>query len=175
MYGDHYGISNNHNKAMKEVIGKEITPFESAGLQRTPLFIRVPGVEGGVNHEFAGQIDLLPTLLHLLGIDTKEYVHFGTDLLSKQHDDIVPFRNGDFVSPTITSAEGKFYDSTTGQLLAEDRLEEVKRLQEIAEQKLAFSDKVVNGDLLRFYTPENFTPVERSQYNYNPSKEKNGE
>ncbi|WP_139293263.1 sulfatase-like hydrolase/transferase, partial [Mycobacterium tuberculosis] len=78
MYGDHYGISNNHNKAMEEVIGKEVTPFESAGLQRTPLFIRVPGMEGGVNHEYAGQIDLLPTLLHLLGMDTKEYVHMGT-------------------------------------------------------------------------------------------------
>ncbi|MBT2690982.1 LTA synthase family protein [Bacillus sp. ISL-47] len=172
MYGDHYGISNNHNKAMKEVIGKEITPFESAGLQRTPLFIRVPGMDGGVNHEFAGQIDLLPTLLHLLGIDTKEYVHFGTDLLSEQHDDLVPFRNGDFVSPTITSADGKYYDSTTGQLLEEERLEEAKKLQEITEQKLALSDKVVNGDLLRFYTPENFTPVDRSQYNYNQSKEK---
>ena len=24
-YGDHYGISDNHNKAMEQVIGKEIT------------------------------------------------------------------------------------------------------------------------------------------------------
>lgn len=175
MYGDHYGISNNHNKAMKEVIGKEITPFESAGLQRTPLFIRVPGMEGRVNHEYAGQIDLLPTLLHLLGINTKEYVHFGTDILSEQHDDLVPFRNGDFVSPTITSAEGKYYDSSTGQLLAEDKLKEAKRLQEVAEQKLANSDKVVNGDLLRFYTPKDFIKVDRSQYNYNPSLGENEE
>lgn len=166
MYGDHYGISNNHNKAMKEVIGKEVTPFESAGLQRTPLFIRVPGMEGGVNHEFAGQIDLLPTLLHLLGIETTEYVHFGTDILSEQHDDLVPFRNGEFVSPIFTSVEGKFYDSKTGMLLEEDRLKEVKRYQEKAEQKLAYSDMVVNGDLLRFYTPNSFIPIDRSQYNY---------
>ena len=103
MYGDHYGISENHNKAMEQVLGKEITPFESTGLQRVPLFIRVPGMEGGVNHEYGGQIDILPTLLHLLGTDTKDYVQFGTDLLSEQHDDLVPFRNGDFVSPTITS------------------------------------------------------------------------
>ncbi len=34
------------------------------------------------------------------------------------------------------------------------------------EQKLALSDKVVNGDLLRFYTPEDFTPVDRSKYDY---------
>ncbi|MGG1215375.1 LTA synthase family protein [Micromonospora provocatoris] len=171
MYGDHYGISNNHNRAMKEVIGKEVTPFESAGLQRTPLFIRVPGMEGGVNHEFAGQIDLLPTLLHLLGIDTNEYVHFGTDMLSEQHEDLVPFRNGDFVSPIYTSVDGKFYDSKTGMLLDENRLKEAKEYQEIAEQKLAYSDKVVNGDLLRFYTPKNFILVDRSQYNYSAPKD----
>ncbi|GLB60976.1 LTA synthase family protein [Cytobacillus sp. NCCP-133] len=173
MYGDHYGISNNHNEAMAEVIGKEVTPYESAGLQRTPLFIRIPGMEGGENHEYAGQIDLLPTLLHLLGINTKEFVHFGTDLLSEQHDELVPFRNGDFVSPEITSADGKFYDSATGQLLAEERLKEAEELQVIAEQKLSFSDKVVNGDLLRFHKPENFKPVDRSQYNYkSPEKDK---
>jgi lipoteichoic acid synthase len=167
MYGDHYGISENHNKAMEQVLGKEINAFENAGLQRVPLFIRVPGMEGGVNHEFGGQVDLLPTLLHLLGIDSKNYVQFGTDLLSENHDDLVPFRNGDFVSSTITSIDGKFYDSKTGELVAEDRLEEANRLQESAEQKLAYSDRIVNGDLLRFYTPENFTPVDRTKYNYN--------
>ncbi|WP_282140473.1 LTA synthase family protein [Cytobacillus oceanisediminis] len=166
MYGDHYGISKNHNKAMEQVLGKEISAFDSAGLQRVPLFIRVPGMEGGVNHEFGGQIDLMPTLMHLLGIDTKQYLQFGTDLLSEQHDDLVPFRNGDFMSPTISSVDGKFYDSTTGELLDESRFEEAKKLQESAEQKLALSDKVVNGDLLRFYTPENFEPVDRSKYDY---------
>lgn len=166
MYGDHYGISKNHNKAMEQVLGKEISAFDSAGLQRVPLFIRVPGMEGGVNHEFGGQIDLMPTLMHLLGIDTKQYLQFGTDLLSENHDDLVPFRNGDFMSPTISSVDGKFYDSTTGELLDESRFEEAKKLQESAEQKLALSDKVVNGDLLRFYTPENFEPVDRSKYDY---------
>ncbi|MEE3953612.1 LTA synthase family protein [Peribacillus frigoritolerans] len=167
MYGDHYGISENHNKAMEKVIGKEITPLENAGLQQVPLFIRVPGAEGGINHEYGGQIDLLPTLLHLLGVDTKDYVQFGTDLLSDDHDPIVPFRNADFVSPTITSVDGKFYDSNTGMLLEEDQLDKGKEYQEIVEHKLELSDRVVNGDLLRFHTPKNFTPIDRSQYNYN--------
>ncbi|MGD6801940.1 LTA synthase family protein [Rossellomorea vietnamensis] len=166
MYGDHYGISKNHNAAMREVIGKEVTPFESAGLQRTPLFIRVPGMEGEVNHEFAGQIDLLPTLLHLLGIESDEYLHFGTDIFSDEHDDIIPFRNGDFVSKEISSAEGKFYDTSTGELLPSDQREKAVEMQKIAEQKLSLSDKVVNGDLLRFYTPEGFKEVDRTQYDY---------
>ncbi len=169
MYGDHYGISENHNKAMSQILGKEITPFENAGLQRVPLFIRVPGMQGGVNHEYGGQVDLLPTLLHLLGIDTKDYVQFGTDLLSEQHNSFVAFRNGDYVSPTISSIDGKYYDSTTGLKLEADKIPEAKKYKQLVQQKLTFSDKVVNGDLLRFYTPNNFTPVDRTKYDYNPS------
>lgn len=168
MYGDHYGNSENRNQAMEQVIGKEINDFENAGLQRVPLFIRVPGIEGGVKQEYGGQVDILPTLLHLLGTDTKNYVQFGTDLLSEEHDELVPFRNGDFVSPTITAVDGKFYDSKTGMKLEmESKLEMAKNYQKIVEEKLQFSDRVVNGDLLRFYTPEKFVPVDRSQYNYN--------
>lgn len=166
MYGDHYGISENHNDAMAQILGKEITPFENAGLQRVPLFIRVPGVQGGVNHTYGGQTDLLPTLLHLLGTDTKDYIQFGSDLLSEQHNDLVPFRNGDYVSSTITSINDKFYDSKTGMELAKAKTEEANKLKESVEHKLALSDEVVNGDLLRFYTPENFVPVDRTKYNY---------
>ncbi|NRD79208.1 LTA synthase family protein [Bacillus sp. BRMEA1] len=166
LYGDHYGISSDNDSSMSQIIGKEVTPFESAGLQRVPLFIHVPGMKGGINHEYAGQIDVLPTLLHLLGIDSKNYIQFGTDLLSKQHDDLVPFRNGDFVSSTITSAGGKFYDSTTGLEIGSDQLAEAKKDQDIVDQKLSLSDKIVNGDLLRFYTPKGFIPVDRSKYNY---------
>lgn len=171
MYGDHYGNSENRNQAMEKVLGKEITDFENAGLQRVPLFIRVPGIEGGVKQEYGGQIDILPTLLHLQGINTKNYVQFGTDLLSEDHDGLVPFRNGDFVSPTITSVDGKFYDSQTGAELNKDKIEEANEYRKIVDYKLGLSDRVVNGDLLRFYTPEKFVPVDRSQYNYNKSDE----
>jgi lipoteichoic acid synthase len=106
-------------------------------------------------------------LLHLLGIDTKDYVQFGTDLLSEQHNDVIPFRNGEFVSSTITYTNGIYYDSITGLKLDEDIIAEAKKYGEISERKLALSDKVVNGDLLRFYTPKTFTPVDRLRFDYN--------
>lgn len=170
LYGDHYGISDNHNKAMEQVIGKEITPYESANLQRVPLFIHVPGIQGGTNHSYGGQTDLLPTLLHLLGIDSQQFVQFGSDLLSEEHDEIVPFRNGDFVSPTIYSINEKYYDNKTGLPLDESQLEEAKKIKNEVDHKLALSDRVVNGDLLRFYTPTGYTPVDPSQYNYSPDE-----
>ncbi len=173
LYGDHYGISDNHNAAMEQVIGKEITPYESTNLQRVPLFIHVPGMQGGTNHTYGGQIDLLPTVLHLLGIDTQKFVQFGSDLLSEEHDEIVPFRNGDFVSPTIYSINEKFYDNKTGLLLDDSQLESAKTIKKEVDHKLQLSDKVVNGDLLRFYTPTGYTPVDPYQYNY--SKDENVE
>ncbi|STO36762.1 Lipoteichoic acid synthase 1 [[Flavobacterium] thermophilum] len=172
LYGDHYGISENHNKAMSQILGKEITPYEHAQLQRVPLFIHVPGIKGGVIHEFGGQIDLLPTLLHLLGIDTKNYVHFGTDLLSPDHQEIIPFRNGDFVTPTVTAVNGKYYDTKTGEPLEETP--EIQRLEQIIRTKLDLSDKVVYGDLLRFYTPKGFKPIDPSKYDYNKRENEEG-
>ena len=38
---------------------------------------------------------------------------------------------------------------------------------EYASTMLAMSDKIIYGDLLRFYTPEGFKPVDPSKYNYN--------
>ena len=49
MYGDHYGISDNHNAAMSKVMGKEINSFENAQLQRVPFIVRVPGVKVAYN------------------------------------------------------------------------------------------------------------------------------
>ena len=77
-------------------------------------------------------------------------------------------RNGNFVSPTIYSINDKFYDNETGLLLEdESQLELAQTMKNEVDYKLALSDKVVNGDLLRFYTPINYTPVDPSQYNYN--------
>lgn len=170
LYGDHYGISDNHNEAMSQIIGKEITPFEHTQLQRVPLFIRVPGVKGGVMHQYGGDIDVLPTVLHLLGIDTKNYIQFGTDLLSPEHQQVVPFRNGDFVTPTVTAVDGKYYNTQTGEPVEKNA--EIERDEQIARTKLSLSDKVVYEDLLRFYTPKGFKPVDRSKYDYNNYEEK---
>ena len=71
MYGDHYGISENHNKAMAQIIGKEITPFENANLQRVPLIIHVPGMEGGVNHTYGGQMTFFQPCCIYLGLTLK--------------------------------------------------------------------------------------------------------
>lgn len=163
LYGDHYGISENHNEAMANVIGKEITPFVNAQLQRVPVFIHVPGVKGGVVSTYGGQVDIMPTVLHLLGIDTKDFLQLGSDLLSPQHNQVVPFRNGDFVSPEVTKVGDKVYSNLTGEEVGS---EEYTYLSDQANMKMKISDDIVYKDLLRFYKPEGFQPINPKDYQY---------
>ncbi|RLQ93075.1 LTA synthase family protein [Falsibacillus albus] len=170
LYGDHYGISENHNAAMSKVMGKDITPYENAQLQRVPLFIHVPGVKGGQIHKYGGEVDVRPTLMHLLGVDTKDYMSLGSDLLSDQHRDLVPFRNGDFASSKYTQVNGACYSNPDGEKVDS---KECKPLDDQAKKELETSDSIVYGDLLRFYTPPNFKPVKRSDYDYTNHNPKN--
>jgi len=166
IYGDHYGISENHKRALSELFDEEITPFKYAQLQRVPFIIKVPGMEGmGTVDEYAGRIDAMPTLLHLLGIDAQNYIQFGTDLFSKGHDNVVAFRNGDFFTEDYAMVKGIFYDNETGEEL--EPTEELEELKTKVEHELSLSDKVLQGDLLRFYTPtENWEPVNPKDYFY---------
>ncbi len=165
LYGDHYGISENHNEAMKKVLGvDQITPTLNAQLQEVPLFIHVPGVQGGVQHQYGGEVDVRPTLLHLLGIDTKDYMEFGSDLLSQQHRNWALFRNGDFVSPDVTQVNEKCYSTSTG-LLNNDN-SGCTDIYNKVKVELKMSDEVVSKDLLRFYKPNGYTPIDPNNYEY---------
>ncbi|RKQ32698.1 LTA synthase family protein [Oceanobacillus halophilus] len=171
IYGDHYGISENHNRAMKEITGEEITPLKNSELQRVPFIIRVPGLDGqGINHEFSSLIDVMPTLLHLVGIDAQDYILFGTDMFSENHKGYVPFRNGDFVTEEYSYINGIYYDNQSKEEITEPT-EEMSHMKETVHHELELSDRVLNGDLLRFYTPnEEWEPVNRDDYSYPEKK-----
>lgn len=166
MYGDHYGVSDNHNRAMGELLEEEITPLKNAELQRVPFMIKIPGVEGqGINHEYTGQIDVVPTLLHILGIEAKDYIQFGTDMFSEDHNDTIAFRNGDFMTPAVSMIKGLYYDNETKEEI--EPTDELIEIRERVQQELELSDKVLHGDLLRFYTPtDDWVPVEPNDYFY---------
>ena len=161
MYGDHYGISENHNEAMAQYLGKEVTPIVSAQLQRVPLIVHIPGVtdqgRGEVISKVGGQIDLKPTLLHLLGVDTKKHIQFGEDLFSPDHRDFVVFRDGRFVTEEYVYAENTCYSKET-ELQVDDAL--CEPFKESARQELEYSDKIIYGDLLRFYENTDFRSKE---------------
>lgn len=151
LYGDHYGISENHNEAMSQYLGKEITPYENAQLQRVPMFVHIPGVTDKNPKEFdtvGGQIDLKPTIKHLLGMETKNDIQFGADLFSEDRNDFVVFRDGSFVTDNVVYTKNACYDKETEQETDQSACEPY---MEKAKKELQYSDEIVYGDLLRFY------------------------
>lgn len=151
LYGDHYGISENHNEAMSQYLGKEVTPFVSTQLQKVPFMIHIPGVKGQVIDKVGGQVDVRPTLLHLLGIDTKDDLQLGQDLLSEDHKDLAVFRDGRFVTKDYVYADNKCWDKATEQ--PTDKSYCVPAMEKAATE-LNYSDRIIYGDLLRFYDPD---------------------
>src|SRR5699024_4931618 len=99
LYGDHYGISEAYEDGLEKLFGKEFNEVDRIKLQRVPLIIHVPGQETGKTiHTVSGQIDIRPTMLHLLGVDTRSFIHFGHDIFSPEKKNIAFFRDGSFVT-----------------------------------------------------------------------------
>lgn len=178
LYGDHYGLSNSQNPDLAPLLGVDTndwSDFNDSQMQKVPFMIHMKGLKGGVNHSYGGEIDVLPTILHLAGINTKQYIQLGTDLLSKQHNQIVIFRNKNFVTPHYTvlkNSDGnpEVYKNKTGELVDLSQnpklKEKVAKWQQYVNDKLKLSDTINNKNLLRFYTPNGFNPVDSKEYNY---------
>lgn len=173
IYGDHYGISDSRNLKLAPLLGKSATTwsdYDDAQMQRVPFMIHIPGITtGGIQEQYGGEIDVLPTLLHLLGIDSSKYVQFGTDLFSPNHDQVVAFRSGTFVTPKYTVVGSTIYQNGSGTVITHptNKLkQELKADKQKVRTELALSDSLNNKNLLRFYVPTGFTPVNPQNYNY---------
>lgn len=177
IYGDHYGLSNSENETLAPVIGQSAdtwNTYNNVQMQRVPFMIHATNLKGYINKEVAGEIDVLPTLLHLLGINNRQYLQFGTDLLSPAYAKWVVFRNGTIVSQryVIVGAKGikgTVYERKNGRQIihfSKQEKKEITALAQKAQASLQFSDLLNNHNLLRFYTPKGFTPTQPEDYDY---------
>ncbi len=151
LYGDHYGISEKHNRAMAQFLEKDqITEFDTLNLQRTPLYIHMSGqTEGQTISKPTGQIDMKPTILNLLGIDTTNDIRFGHDMFSDEYTGFVVLRDGSFITDQYAYTNNTFYDRITGEIVDLPK-KEAQALINRAQNELRMSDKIIEGDLLRF-------------------------
>jgi uncharacterized sulfatase len=148
LYGDHYGISPNHYRSLARFLGKEeITPYDHIQLQKVPFIIHIPGMQGKRIKTISGQVDVKPTILHLLGIESRQGLNFGHDLFSVNHPSYAILRDGSFITEQVVYTENACYDRATGEPTDEAKCES---FQEHAEQELKFSDEIIYGDLMRF-------------------------
>ena len=177
LYGDHYGISNSRNPALAPLLGKNSetwSSYENAMLQRVPYMVVIPGMDkGGIIDTYGGEIDMLPTLEHLLGIESNKFLQVGQDMLSPEHDQIVAFRSANyFVTPEYTSYSGRTYYTKTGEEITnpdEKTKEELDKIREAANLQLKISDSIQTGDLLRFFKGNDLGKVNPEDYSYTNS------
>lgn len=149
--GDHYGVPSYHNEELGEYLGKEITPYEDAKLQRVPFIIHIPGHDDSRTiSTLAGQIDYKPTILKMLGIELDEDIRFGSNLFDQPEDrkDFIAFRDGRVIGNDYVYAAGMCYDNESGEAVEEVNCDPIR---EAATKELNYSDEMIYGDLLRFY------------------------
>ena len=79
IFGDHFGIDPlNIEPADEDVLADLLgRPYSVVDKMATPFMIHVPGQDSATVDRTIGQIDVLPTLAEIAGIDTSELVVFG--------------------------------------------------------------------------------------------------
>ncbi|WP_280771079.1 LTA synthase family protein [Salipaludibacillus daqingensis] len=149
LYGDHYGIAESHYEDLSEFLGYEVTDPEATKLDRVPVIIHIPGLEDEAKtiDTISGQVDVMPTLLNLLGLPEDDHIMFGRDILADEKDDFAVQRDGTVITDEVIYTKETCFDRNSGDLLAIDNcIEPIDR----GEDELYYSDKIIYGDLLRF-------------------------
>ncbi len=89
LYGDHTGVHKFYDDEIKQLKNPESWWLE--GYNQIPLIIYSKGMTGEEIKTTGGQIDILPTLAYLLGVERKEYegTAMGRNLLNSNRDFVV--------------------------------------------------------------------------------------
>lgn len=159
MYGDHdSGIRLQGADAAK--VGETDTPFNAEWQKyRVPLFIHLPQSNlRGTRSQVIGQIDLLPTMLYLLGVGDSDYYHMGGNILDDRGG-LVVFRNGSSIDSQFfykASLDGDFNKATCYDVKTEKVTDLAKcRPQAIeADRRLKFSDRTLRFNLIKQFKEE---------------------
>lgn len=110
-YGDHFGIGMEDEIALERMENFLGVPYTFEEMFNIPLVFHIPGSGVSVTKDITGgQIDLLPTLLNLLGIKNN-YLTLGQDLLNSE---------SGFVASQTFMEKGSFIDDEKVFQIARD-------------------------------------------------------
>lgn len=115
IYGDHSGITTDMVKekqavALQDLLGRPYDQIDALGV---PFIIHGPDVKRGVYKAVGGHMDIMPTLLGLLGMQT-EYRMFGYDLFRNVEHSVAV--RSTFGPPGSFVYGNEFYDSKAKSL-----------------------------------------------------------
>lgn len=116
IYGDHFGFSvQNEDEELElaaDLLG--LNKYTQVEMFNVPLVIRVAGHdEAIVTSTVGGQIDILPTLANLLGLNMEGHIYFGQDLLNHTSN-LIPLRvyspTGSFINDDVMFIPGEGFE-----------------------------------------------------------------
>lgn len=147
IYGDHYGISQEFEEGVHELLDQPETPINHLQLQQIPLIIHIPGQEGAIFETIGGEIDIHATILELMGIDEEKRTNFSENLFTRDPNKPVVFRDGSMVASEYAYLNNACYSMNTESLTEEENCE---TYLETVRKELKLSDEIILGDLFRF-------------------------
>lgn len=145
-YGDHSAVPKHQSQELFDFLGSEFSELSWTQLQKVPLIIHGPGLEGGqVINKIGGQIDVLPTIANLMGIEAPYAL--GKDMLNSSKGYAV-LRNGTVITDDFIYLNNlrEAYRPDNGELLPEDSYKE--ELYELQKQ-LDISDEIIFKNALK--------------------------
>lgn len=156
LYGDHDNSILDWSLYKRFVDDPSNPLTQEQTLKQVPFLLHLPdGAHAGTRDTVAGQIDTTPTLLHLLGISSRDRYLLGMPLLTESvtPDRLVVQRNGAWTDGTFyyipsedgLPANGSCYDIASSSLV--DTSSCLPKTEE-ADRMLMMSDRIVMGDLL---------------------------
>ncbi|WP_171011996.1 LTA synthase family protein [Hathewaya histolytica] len=111
-YGDHEGP----HRFFKDQIAsmKDIPEWMRDNNSKVPLIIYSKGYKSEVIETHGGQVDILPTLSYLMGVDTKNYVYtsMGRNILNTKRNFVI-LPNGNIESTNLSKNEVEIFSKAT--------------------------------------------------------------
>lgn len=148
VYGDHPAIPIAYKNDMEKLLGKKIEEAaEWKATRRVPLFFRTRETAAAprVVEKNVGQMDILPTVSGLMGLDIG--TAFGADLLGKEAGGPVIFRNGSYIEGNVyvEPAAGRATDLGSGERLDCSAYDV---LTDEVERRLKYNDLILEKNLM---------------------------
>jgi lipoteichoic acid synthase len=151
IYGDHPAIPIADKEELGKLVGHNLDDtYEWIKTRRVPMFIRIPGKNGicllsGDKKMDTGQMDILPTVSKLLGVDIM--TAFGKNLLGKESGNPVIFRKGAYIKDGIYIDPG----SDTAVILATGKKMKCKTFENTTKEVnkiLGYNDLILDKNLI---------------------------
>lgn len=148
IYGDHGGLFNEHAVQQTVIDDLVYTSYNWMKYQQVPVIIHASDIfsEGLRIDDVSGQLDIMPTVANLLGLE--DLYTLGSDVLSPDYQGLVVKRYGDVITSDFiySSDEAEVYDYETGEILLKaDYRDQIMK----AHEKLAMNDLILSGDYFK--------------------------